>query len=105
MVTDYSQGYLAEQYQQWFAIYPLMAAFEAYSFLQLIGDVKGKRVLDVGCGDGHYTRILRKAGAAEVVGIDISDRMIKLAREQEARQSLGIEYRVEDARIVVGKPD
>jgi toxoflavin synthase len=105
VVTDYSEGCLAEQYQQWFTAYPLMAAFEAYSFLKLIGDVKGKRVLDVGCGDGHYTRMLRKAGAAEVVGIDISDRMIELAREQEACQSLGIEYRVEDARIVVGQPN
>lgn len=62
-------------------------------------------MLDVACGEGHYTRILRKAGAAEVVGIDISDRMIELAREQEARQLLGIEYRVEDARIVAGQPD
>ena len=44
--------------------------------------------------------MLRNAGAVDVVGIDISERMIELAREQEARQPLGIEYRVEDARAV-----
>ena len=45
------------------------------------------------------------AGAVEVVGIDISERMIELAREQEARQPLGIEYRVEDARAVAEHAD
>jgi toxoflavin synthase len=73
--------------------------------MNLIGDVDGKRVLDVACGEGHFTRLLRKAGAAEVVGIDISERMIELAREQETRQPLGIEYRVEDARAVAQHAD
>lgn len=99
------QGRFAAQGQQGIAAHPWRACVEAYSFLKLIGDVKGKKVLDVACGDGHYTRILRKAGAAEVVGIDLSDRMIELAREREARQPLGIEYRVEDARDVVQQPD
>jgi toxoflavin synthase len=62
-------------------------------------------VLDVACGEGHFTRMLRNAGAAEVVGVDISERMIDLAREQEARQPLGIEYRVEDAKAVAGQAD
>jgi toxoflavin synthase len=103
MVTDYNQGRIAEQYQQAKA-QPWRSRVETYSFLRLIGDVEGKRVLDVACGEGHFTRIMRQAGAAEVVGIDISDRMIELARAQEARAPLGIEYRVEDARMV-GQPD
>ena len=104
MVTDYDQNRIAEQYQQAKA-QPWRLRTETHSFLKLIGDVKGKRVLDVACGEGHFTRMLRAAGAAEVVGIDISERMIDLAREQEARQPLGIEYRVEDARAVVGQAD
>lgn len=104
MVTDYNQSSVAEQYQQTKA-QPWRTRVEAYSFLKLIGDAKGKRVLDVACGEGYFTRMLRQAGAAEVVGIDISGRMIELAREQETRQPLGIEYRVEDARIVVGEQD
>jgi SAM-dependent methyltransferase len=73
--------------------------------MKLIGDVEGKRVLDVACGEGNFTRMLRTASAAEVVGIDISERMIELARAQEARRPLGIEYRVEDARALAKNAD
>jgi toxoflavin synthase len=104
MVTDYNQNRIAEQYQQSKA-HAWRSHAETYSFMKLIGDVEGKSVLDVACGEGHFTRLLRNAGAAEVVGIDISERMIELAREQEARQPLGAEYRVEDARAVAGRPD
>jgi SAM-dependent methyltransferase len=104
MVTDYNQSRIAEQYQQ-FRAQSGRSPIEIYSALKLIGDVQGKRVLDVACGEGHFTRMLRNAGAAEVVGLDISERMIDLAREQEAREPLGIEYRVEDAKTVVGHAD
>jgi toxoflavin synthase len=49
--------------------------------------------------------MLRKAGAAEVAGIDISERMIDSARVQEARQPLGIDYRVEDAGAMAEHAD
>jgi toxoflavin synthase len=104
MVTDYNENRIAEQYQKARA-QPWRSHAEAYSFMKLIGDVEGKRVLDVACGEGNFTRMLRKAGAAEVVGIDISERMIELAREQETRQPLGIEYRVEDARTAAKHAD
>jgi ubiquinone/menaquinone biosynthesis C-methylase UbiE len=104
MVTDYNENRIAEQYQQAKA-HSWRSHAETHSFMKLIGDVGGKSVLDVACGEGHFTRLLRNAGAAEVVGIDISERMIELAREQEARQPLGIEYRVEDARALAGHAD
>ena len=62
-------------------------------------------MLDVACGEGHFTRLLRRAGAARVVGLDISERMIALAREQEAREPLGIDYIVADARSIVDQED
>ncbi|UCD19899.1 MAG: methyltransferase domain-containing protein [candidate division WOR-3 bacterium] len=62
-------------------------------FLKFIGNLKGKRVLDAGCGEGHNTRILAKRGA-KVLGIDISKNMIKAARDEERRDPLGIQYRV-----------
>lgn len=43
--------------------------------------VKGKRVLDVGCGPGLYSVILAKAGA-DVVGVDFADEMIQIARSK-----------------------
>jgi ubiquinone/menaquinone biosynthesis C-methylase UbiE len=100
----YNQGRIAEQYQEakkqaW------RDRVETYSFMNRIGDITGKKVLDVACGEGHFTRLLRRAGAARVVGLDISDRMIALAREQEAREPLGIDYVVADARSIVDQED
>src|SRR5437763_987938 len=50
------------------------------SFVELLGDVSGRRVLDLGCGAGQLAFYLAGAGAAEVLGIDLSERMIELAR-------------------------
>jgi protein arginine kinase len=68
--------------------------------LGLIGDPTGLRVLDLACGEGFYTRLLRQRGAARVLGVDLSARMIELAREQESAHGLGVQYQVADARAV-----
>src|ERR1043166_2851871 len=54
----------------------------------LMGDVRGKRVLDLGCGEGGYARELAKRGAT-VTGVDGSARLIEIARE---RSTPGITY-------------
>ena len=56
--------------------------------------VEGKRVLDLGCGEGYFTRKIARKGAQEVLGIDISPAMIELARQKEAGEELGIQYSV-----------
>ena len=66
------------------------------AMFRMLGSVKGKRVLDLGCGEGYNARILARQGA-KVVGIDASREMIRLAREKEREEPLGIEYRVADA--------
>lgn len=78
-----------------------------YTFLNFIGDVRGKSVLDLACGDGYYCRPLKRSGAAEVVGVDISSRMIGLARNEDKKSPLGIRYECMDALKlpVVGKFD
>jgi ubiquinone/menaquinone biosynthesis C-methylase UbiE len=63
------------------------------AFLKFIGNLKGKKVLDAGCGEGYNTRILARKGA-RVVGVDISSKMIRHARQTERRGSLGIRYEV-----------
>ena len=61
------------------------------AFLALIGDLRGRQVLDAGCGDGYNSRILARAGA-HMTGVDLSGRMIGLAQEEERRDPLGIRY-------------
>jgi 2-polyprenyl-3-methyl-5-hydroxy-6-metoxy-1,4-benzoquinol methylase len=61
------------------------------AMLAFIGDLHGKTVLDAGCGEGYNTRLLARSGA-RMVGVDISPRMIELARLEEQREPLGICY-------------
>jgi SAM-dependent methyltransferase len=55
--------------------YPLEYAYH------LLGDVRGRRVLDFGCGNGENTVLLARRGA-EVYGMDISHDIIKLALQR-----------------------
>ncbi|WZY00003.1 class I SAM-dependent methyltransferase [Bacillus sp. FSL W7-1360] len=61
------------------------------TILFLIGDVKGKRVLDAGCGEGYLSRIFCKNGA-EVTAVDYSTNMIEIAKERTP-ETLVINYR------------
>jgi SAM-dependent methyltransferase len=46
----------------------------------LLPDLRGRKVLDLGCGYGWFCRWARGAGAAEVLGIDVSEKMLARAR-------------------------
>lgn len=59
-------------------------AMEHADLLALLPDVAGRRVLDLGCGAGQLAHHLATAGAAEVVGLDVSERMLALARAEWA---------------------
>jgi SAM-dependent methyltransferase len=75
---------------------PLIRYGEVPSFLGMVGDVRGKSVLDLACGTGFYSREFKRRGAAEVFGVDISGEMIAVAREFEQRDPLGVRYEVGD---------
>ncbi len=72
-------------------------ALEKPTLLGMLGDVRGKSILDMGCGDGFYTRYLKRAGARKVTGVDISGEMIRLAQDEERLHPLGCIYRHHDA--------
>lgn len=64
-----------QAYERWAPLYPpiahnpLMRA-EQRSMLELWPNVAGKRVLDLACGSGRYSHLLREANAAQVVALD-----------------------------------
>lgn len=62
-----------------------------------IGPLRGRSALDLGCGQGRFTRVLARAGA-RVVGVDWSREMIRAAQVHERSRPLGIEYHCWDAR-------
>ena len=72
--------------------------------LDLVGDVEGRRVCDLACGQGVVARELAEHGAS-VTGVDISEKMLQLARRYEQEEPLGIAYLHEDARTLVGLGD
>ena len=87
---------IAEEYRDSKQL-PFRDHLERYTLFQLLGDVRGKTVLDMACGEGFHTRLLKRAGASEVTGGDISAEMIQLAQDQEARHPLGCRYVRADA--------
>ena len=99
MTTNYDP--ITEQYQR-SKQQPWRTFIECFTLMELMGDPRGMAVLDVACGEGFYTRMIRQRGAARVTGIDLSSGMIDLARRQESQHRLGIDYIVGDARKLSG---
>jgi len=57
------------------------------------GELSSRSVLDIGCGEGYCARELKRRGAGDYLGVDLSPRMIGIARQQEEKDQFGIEYR------------
>ncbi|MFF8960152.1 class I SAM-dependent methyltransferase [Streptomyces sp. NPDC014894] len=87
---------IGESYEG-FKTLPMARYPERGSFLRMLGDVRGRSVLDLACGTGFYTRQIKRLGAAEVLGVDVSGEMVAAARGIEARAPLGVRYAVADA--------
>jgi SAM-dependent methyltransferase len=95
MATDYDV--IAERYRR-AKLQPWRSLIETFSLLDMVGDMTGRSVIDLACGEGYYTRFLKRRGAGKVVGIDLSEGMIDLARAEEDAHPLGIDYLVGDCR-------
>ena len=66
------------------------------AFFDILPDVNRLAGLDIGCGEGHNTRLLAKRGA-RVTSIDISRVFIRHAQESEDQEPLGINYHLASA--------
>jgi SAM-dependent methyltransferase len=56
---------------------------ERPAFFSMLPDIRGKRILDLGCGAGENCKAFAAQGARTVVGIDISKKMIQQAAAHE----------------------
>lgn len=74
-----------------------------YNLLSALGDIRGKTILDLACGDGYSSRLLAKKGA-HVTGVDISFAQIERAKALEAGDPQGISYHLGDvAALDIGQ--
>jgi ubiquinone/menaquinone biosynthesis C-methylase UbiE len=87
---------IAKDYKESKAL-PFRDYIETYTIFQMAGDVQGKKIFDFACGEGFYTRKFKKAGASDIIGMDLSSEMIKLAQDSEDKEPIGCKYLVGDA--------
>ena len=69
--------------------------------VEALGDVSGKRVIDIGCGEGRFCRILSERGAT-VTGVDLTEALIERARVQGSDKEA---YFLGDAENLEGVDD
>lgn len=71
---------VAAQFERHAAVSVYNACYDRPATLALLPDVEGGSVLDIGCGPGFYLAEVLARGAARVVGVDLADAMLELAR-------------------------
>jgi len=85
MSTAAAYDVIAKEFYEWKKSKKRKDFYERFlvlpSFLKLLGNVEGKKILDVGCGPGLYASLLAKNGAV-VHGMDISSELIGIAKKE-----------------------
>jgi ubiquinone/menaquinone biosynthesis C-methylase UbiE len=72
------------------SLHGLAGAPEWPAIRAMLPEIKGKRVVDLGCGFGWFCRWARSHGASHVLGVDLSENM--LARAKQDTTDSAIEY-------------
>jgi ubiquinone/menaquinone biosynthesis C-methylase UbiE len=90
-----------EVYRRWRAteLGATTERLERAAMLERIGDVRGRRVLEIGCGDGELAVLLASKGAV-VSAIDVSESMIAAARERAASAGVDVDFAVATAQSI-----
>ena len=63
-------------------IYKYVGDPSLFNSLKRFGDLKGKEILDFGCGLGMYAEMFAKMGASYVLGTDISEECLEIAQSK-----------------------
>lgn len=67
---------------------PQYGAFVTEEKLHLLGDIADKKILEIGCGNGHSLKYVSEMGASELWGLDISPMQIERTREYILSQGI-----------------
>ncbi|WP_130806427.1 class I SAM-dependent methyltransferase [Senegalia massiliensis] len=83
----------AKSYDKWYdtKMGNFVDSIETKCAFELFKPFKGMKVLDIGCGTGNFSIRLKELGC-EVIGIDISDEMLNIARKKAKEKNLDIEF-------------
>ena len=92
--TKYAQDWIASDQS-------VRTGFLDTWMLEALGDVSGKSVIDIGCGEGRFSRLLSELGAT-VTGIDLTEALIKRARSVGSKRET---YLLGDAETLDGVSD
>lgn len=102
MMSTYDD--IAEWYDTWVGEHSMRDDAYFASVEMLLGQVAGQHLCDLACGQGRVARYLADQGAT-VVGVDLSAKLLAIARHHEEAEPRGIEYRHVDARNLNGITD
>ena len=81
------------------SLHGLAGAAEWPAIRAMLPDLRDLRVVDLGCGFGWFARWARENGAAHVLGLDLSEKMIARARQETEDPS--VEYKIADLELLV----
>lgn len=82
MQHDKIENKIASQFDAKSHIFPNEVSFSdcrVKALLDFLGDIRGKKILDAGCGKGRFSKILRTKGAV-ATGLDLSDKLLAEAK-------------------------
>ena len=100
-MTEAVYDEVATEYDEWVGA---GSALDDPTFAELTGDVAGKEVCVIACGQGREARYLAQQGAV-VTGVDLSEKLIQKARLHEEAEPRGVSYRQGDAQTLEGLAD
>jgi malonyl-CoA O-methyltransferase len=79
---------------------PLMQAEERAMLALLPADLRGRAVLDAGCGSGRYMTLARQRGARRVLGVDLSAEMLARAASYELGNIQNAKRKTRNATLI-----
>jgi len=92
---------IKEAYKRWSNNYdtdlPYLFEAEMNRVFPLLGEIRGKNILDLGCGTGRYSILLAKKGA-NVTAVDFSREMLNIAKNKAKNQRLKINFKQVDLK-------